>query len=469
MAEVQLSLASSLQAVLGGGHGAMSTRLASVEARMWQTFQALPKNSWGRLAPRAVRYIVHNYFAKEHGWLIEGLEPHGMQTNISEVHEVSILQDKAPALVEALLEVRQADHGLGLSDVVAMAVVLEQLIFDESINMLEHAYQLNGYSAREMVSQHDLHEVLRSYLLVFGQGATDNVASSRKHLALKAKLAQKGVGSWLELVEFENDSVLNFDFAHQHSTNPFVEQQYSFEVASEMVNTMSQNYGKWQNSECRQMKEALMDLDPKGLGRIPLSTFYAQPKEATYQFTESIDYLRKIGALDETVPSSPKVLIANYLLGPSNCIASSTYYSICCLSECESLMNELEAKIQSPTSSPERLIATISNMSSSSVDAPRQMPSDMKEKLHAIAQHHDGEVPLHGRLFAQWLHYAFPNECPFPQVAESTFALTPSAWLDRKAVASDEEMQQHMEVSTDAEHELEFSMMQWTDHEVLIA
>merc|ERR1719240_1504705 len=231
---------------------------------------------------------------------------------------------------------------------------------------------------------------------------------------------------------------------------------------------MSQNYGKWQNSECRQMKDALMDLDLQGDGRIPLSAFYSQPAGATYQFAESAEYLRKVGALDETVQGSPAVLIPNYLLGPSNCVASSTYYSICCLSECELLMNELEGKVQAPTASPERLLGLIGNMSSSSIDAPRQLPQDMKTKLHAIGEHHEGEVPLHGRLFAQWLHYAFPNECPFPQVAESTIALTPSAWLDRKAVASDEEMQQHMEASADAEHELEFSMMQWTDHEVLI-
>jgi len=212
-----------------------------------------------------------------------------------------------------------------------------------------------------------------------------------------------------------------------------------------------------------------MDLDPKGLGRIPLSTFWSQPEEATYQFTESTEYLRKVGALDETLPDSPKVLIANYILGPSNCIASSTYYSICCLSECELLMNELEGKVQAPTASPERLLGLISNMSSSSIDAPRQFPLDMKTKLHTIAEHHEGEVPLHGRLFAQWLHYAFPNECPFPQVAESTVALTPSAWLDNKAVASKEDRKQHIEDSADVDHEIDFSMSQWTDHEVLIA
>merc|ERR1719502_140930 len=212
MAEVQLSLASSLQAVLGGGGGRASGRFASVEASLWQTFQALPKNSWGRLGPRAVRYAVHNYFAKEHGWLIQGLEPHGMQPNVSEVHEVSILQDKAPALVEALLEARQSDHGLSLGDTVTMVVVLEELIFDESINLLEHAYRLNGHSAADSVDEGVLHEVLESYLLVFGQGASDDISGMRQHQALKAGLAKSGGSSWSELVTFERDAVLNFDF-----------------------------------------------------------------------------------------------------------------------------------------------------------------------------------------------------------------------------------------------------------------
>merc|ERR1719198_1238646 len=87
--------------------GTANNQLGKIEASTWQTFQALPKNELGRLAPPAVRYIVHNYFAKEHGWLITGLEPHGMQLKASEVHEVSILQDKAPLLVENLLEARQ--------------------------------------------------------------------------------------------------------------------------------------------------------------------------------------------------------------------------------------------------------------------------------------------------------------------------------------------------------------------------
>jgi len=470
MTEVELSLQASSRAVLAGGQDKLANRFASVESSMWQTFQALPKNSWGRLAPRAVRYAVHNYFAKEHGWLIEGLAPHGNQANVSEVHEASILQDKAPALVEALLEVRQNDHGLSLSNVVTMVVVLEQLIFDESVKLLEHSYQLNSHSTTEKVEEHALHDILQSYLLLFGLDVNEDVSEVLQHQALKAELKSSGIGGWSDVVTFERDAVWNFEFARKHQTNPFAQHRYSFEVASQIVDQMAQDYGKWQNSECRKMKEVLMDLDPVGAGRIPLSTFYSQPEEATYQFTESVEYLRKTGALDETVQGSPHVLIANYLLGPSNCVASSTYYSICCLSECEVIMNELEGKVQAPTASPERLLGLVGNISSSSVDAPRQFTRDMIGKLHDIAQHHEDAVPLHGRLFSQWLHYAFPNECPFPQIVESSIDLTPNAWLDDKSMASEEEKQQHIEASFAQSGNMgDFSMAQWTEHEVLIA
>merc|ERR1719160_800345 len=48
-----------------------------------------------------------------------------------------------------------------------------------------------------------------------------------------------------------------------------------------------------------------------------------------------------------------------------------------------------------------------------------EFSSELLTKLDQIAAISNGKVPLHGRLFAQWLHYAFPNECPFPHAAGS--------------------------------------------------
>merc|ERR1719436_127055 len=130
-------------------------------------------------------------------------------------------------------------------------------------------------------------------------------------------------------------------------------------------------------------------------------------------------------------------------------------------------MNELEGNTQALVASPERLLALASNISSSSVDAPRVLHKDLAKKLHSIAATHGGEVPLHGRLFAQWLHYAFPNECPFPHVSENTAALTPSHWLGKKTTAPLEERKQHIEAMDGTELTSESPFAQWSEHEVL--
>lgn len=460
--ELEVTLRESLEGLMGSGTAAR--RAAEIESRMWRTFQALPKNANGRLAPKTVRYIVHNYFAKEHGWLIEGLEPQGMRANASDVHEASIIQTKAPAILEALLEHRQSDQGLNLQDTVAMVAALEHLIFDESIVLLERAYALNGMSTGDALDEIDLHEVLRSYLLLFRQGNTANLFDEDLHRSIKARYSTKA--GWHDIVGYEQDVQHDYDFNVRNRINPFVQRRYSFEEASQMVINMAEGYGKWQNADCKDMKEHLMTLDKKNTGRIPLDTFYRSDAGSAYEFTESLEYLRDVGALDESLKSNPGVLIANYLAGPSNCIASNSYYSVCCLNECETIMNEIEGITQAPTAGAKKLLGILSNVSTSTIDAPRELSRDMRTKLDLIANQNDGAIPIHGRLFAQWLHFAFPHECPMPTTSEA--ALTPSAWLNGAAIGSEEERDRHIQnvEQGDLTHH-EHTNLQWSEEEIL--
>jgi len=131
-------------------------------------------------------------------------------------------------------------------------------------------------------------------------------------------------------------------------------------------------------------------------------------------------------------------------------------------------MNELEETIQAPIAAPEQLLSLVENISSSSVDAPRQLPEALYKKLHAIAERHGGEIPLHGRLFAQWLHFAFPNECPYPLASGSNAPLTPSQWLENKAKVSTDEREKHIAMSNEAPTPDEpAALAQWSDDEVL--
>jgi len=58
---------------------------------------------------------------------------------------------------------------------------------------------------------------------------------------------------------------------------------------------------------------------------------------------------------------------------------------------------------------------------------------------------HSGQVPLHGRLFAQWMHHAYPRECPFPHVSGSVKPMYPMEWAQAMGESLLEVTQEVME------------------------
>merc|ERR1719433_1973430 len=72
--------------------------------------------------------------------------------------------------------------------------------------------------------------------------------------------------------------------------------------------------------------------------------------------------------------------------------------------------------VKGPNSSPEEIAAVVSTLHSETVQAPRNLSGVLLGRLEQISELHRGAVPLHGRLFAQWMHHAYPRECPFPHV-----------------------------------------------------
>merc|ERR1740121_2572409 len=163
-------------------------------------------------------------------------------------------------------------------------------------------------------------------------------------------------------------------------------------------------------------------------GRVPLAKFYGAGMANKWKFWEPKEYLQHAGALDESDSKRPAVIIPNYVYGMNNCLASSSFFAVCCTNKCERLIGHLERLLEAPS-------------------APRQRPAALHVRLAEIAEHHGGEVPLHGRLFSQWLHHAYPRECPFPHVDGEANPLTPEAWAEAFGThfaASDDEMKRHI-------------------------
>ena len=208
------------------------------------------------------------------------------------------------------------------------------------------------------------------------------------------------------------------------------------------------------------MKASLIEMDPLNTGRVPLSKFHGTGLDAEWRFGESEAYLRDLGALDETSTWRGKqVIIANYIQGASNCIVGAEHYLVCCASECESMLAEIEATIGAPLAAVSSLLSVVGNMTSQTTvdhDDPPKLTGALTEQLEQIAVTHGGKVPLHGRLFAQWLHFAFPHECPYPHVTQKDGAgnaLTTSYFqgtADTRAQWTDDEMLPMVEVDNDA-------------------
>merc|ERR1719401_2713825 len=106
------------------------------------------------------------------------------------------------------------------------------------------------------------------------------------------------------------------------------------------------------------------------------------------------------------------------------------FYNVCCKDECEDLFGHLEEKIAAPETTPATIVALVQKLPSSTVKSPRQLSATLLSRLDFIATEHGGTVPLHGRLFAQWMHHAYPRECPYPHVSGTSSQHTPAEWTD---------------------------------------
>jgi len=106
--------------------------------------------------------------------------------------------------------------------------------------------------------------------------------------------------------------------------------------------------------------------------------------------------------------------------------------------------------IASPAGTVEQIMKTLTTMNTSSnFPVANAEHGHLVQRLRQVAQKHHGLIPLHGRLFAQWLHHAYPHQCPFPytghaigNTSESRFSHP--EWImeggDETSVLSDEEI-----------------------------
>jgi len=470
--DVQTSLLAEVEGTFG--EGSASSRVKQLEGTLRPIYVALPKNDKGYLGHATVRYALHRLFVQRHGWFIKGLDAAGGDRNSTA--SVGLLKEQVPAYIQDLFEQRLGGRGFGLHELSVLAATIEHLVHSEAIKRLGNAFKVHNYLPTSLMSEHEADSVLDTYMTSYILGEDLSNMTLNDAIELKAEMPEV-YQAWDQTKEFIHATRRNITES-DGTPEQKASGQLDFSLVARAAERVGERFGSFQDSECRHIKDMLSSIEQAGTGRVLLSDFYKPAVGGNWQFQENVAYLRQLGALDETDAQQPRVIIANYISSPSNCIASSSFYSVCCMDECEGLLGHLERHIAAPEATATRIATLVSELSSSSVAAPRKLSSSLLARLGEIAMEHGGSVPLHGRLFSQWMHHAFPMECPYPHLSGSTNPQTPDEWLEStgaETTASEEEMLAHivkaksgLALEVNAQDVQENAALPWSPEEELL-
>mmetsp|Transcript_109062 Transcript_109062/g.178020 ORF Transcript_109062/g.178020 Transcript_109062/m.178020 type:complete len:559 (+) Transcript_109062:53-1729(+) len=440
----------------GAGEGTQQ-----VLRHMWQ---ALPHTKQNRIGAKSLCYLMQRYFIRS-GLLIRDLQPGS--TGVT---------DKPCRLVSLYAEsVLQGGHELkdfSLDDATTMVAAIEDLLLHSDTELLEAVYGEMDVSLPDQVPHDTVKLILENYMVHWLMGHDEE---GIQLLLENRSLLEEIFPHWGQLAGLAEGRVRSMAYSRA-MVNVFAS-GYSFDEVQQIVGGITRSFGFFWQSECTRLKDLLLDLDTDKDGRVPLASFYNVGATSEWRLGESEAYLRELGVLDETSRWRGKqVIIPNYIQATSNCIVSTAHYLVCCVQECETLLGEIEAAIGAPLASVSDLLPVVGNMTSQTTlddDESPHLGDRLIGQLEEVAKTHGGMVPLHGRLFAQWLHYVFPRECPFPHKSGMVTSVTPDEYGQEHLVA-DEVMKKYARNATGsaiptsiAKEELHW-MSQWSPDEELI-
>lgn len=425
-----------------------SQRWQDLKNAFLTTYTALPKNEHGLIEHQTARYALHRFFVQRNGWYIKGLEPtvaHQKQEGVADNSEQLKKNEWVTSFLQDMLEEKLNHQGLDLDGLVALAATVEDLVAHETKHRLKIAYEMQDLPMDKALSMEDAKEVVRTWYIGFllaGNFSADSAeeADAKKQVFERRYSDWSHAEEWLESLEFEH---------YAGWVGKIGERLVEYASLLSLVGKIGERYFHFNDKECSALKHTLQKMEGKKPGRVRLSTFYSKSLYSHWRFTEKADYLRRLGALDESDGKSQHVLVTNYVMARPNCLETSGLYAICCRNECEDLMAHLEGELKKGEANPSEIAALVAQLPSDTVKVPRTLDATLHDRLEQVAAVNGGKVPLHGRLFAQWMHHAYPRECPYPHEFGTTSPMTPDEWMQATgqsdSSASSEEMKQQVD------------------------
>ena len=349
------------------GEGSAHGQLGHLEEALRPLYAALAKPGQAGLGNAASRYVLNRYFQQRHGWLVPGLDPLGGSWNASS--PAVILEGRAPTYLQQIFEEHLEAGKMDLHAIAVFAATFEHLVRIETASRLENAYELLELPPEAALDEARLDGLLEMNMLV-NLFADAHHGSPRVLHAIAAN-PEKAIPAWRDTQLFLHDVRRSVAFADRERTNPFLPRQYAFGEVLHTVEEYHNVFGHFQDKECQHLRNLLLPFEEHGTGRVKLSVFHGLARAGHAEFSERPEYLRHLGTLDESEPGRPKVIIANWLLSPGNCLGGSKYYNFCCVNECNKLMGQLEREIAAPRAPPQQVVSVVARLSSST-SLPRE-------------------------------------------------------------------------------------------------
>jgi len=434
-------------------------RIERLQALLLPMYTALPKDAGGKLGHNVVRYALHRLLVQYHGWYIKGLEPRGSSARgggassepiimAGGTNESEVTEGWVPEYLQWTLEEKMGGGGLSHREMAVVAATLEDLASNEAVTLLKSVYKFWEVDPAGHLDSHKGDDILLSHMLSF---LSLRFQMSKEHQKMRDRYVRAFRKEYLGCGDLEKFiAKVRADVVPDEKARGWLD----FENVTRIVVEASKRYAVEINDmECRNLKHFMMSLEGPRPGRVELPDFYKSTgfNAARWVFDEKREYLRAAGTLDESEKDKPSVIIANYVSSKPQCLEVSRLFGLCCRNECEDLLGHVEQEIKADTATPEAIAAIVEKLPSDSVVAPRTLSATLRSRLDQVAAANAGRVPLHGRLFAQWMHHAFPHECPFPHQAGTTNPLSPDDWMTesgQSAYASKEEIASSISVLT---------------------
>jgi len=445
--------------------GAAREHISRLELELRGMYMAVPKDASGRLGHALVCHMLHRFFMQKHGWFIRGLQPgnasglqylgRGNQTEvqiksfIDDADETAFGQEWVPGYLQEFIEEIQGGRGINLRELAVLAAALEHLIHNESNQRVEMSFAALELPFTTLLDEDQIRQALEVYMMVHIWGgqflktvSIDLIEGPDKLNPLREWFATSRQ-DWEQLQEWTHS--IQMEVAPTSIGKPL-----DFTGFARVAEEVGRRYATYNDLECDALRSDILQIESTKAGRVRLADFYKKGLYGgTFAFTDKIEYLRALGAIDDSNTSEPYVIIPNYVASRTNCLDVSDFYVICCRNECDRLLATIENKL--PMGNPRRILELVASLSTKTVEGPRTLPATLVRRLNFIADTNEGLVPFHGRLFAQWMHHAFPRECPYPQLSVDVATMAPDEWLHATGHESVEQTNEEMQVIVDSD------------------